>query len=69
MGDLPPERTKLAASFKFTAVDLFVPYQMKDDVKKRVTLKVWGVDFCSMASRAIHIELVNSMSTEGLLKS
>ncbi len=42
MSDLPPERTEPAAPFEFTSVDLFGPYQVKDDVKKRVTLKVWG---------------------------
>lgn len=45
----------------------FGPYQVKDDVKKRVTLKVWGAVFCFMASRAIHVELINSVSTEGFL--
>lgn len=45
MGDLPPETTKPAAPFEFSTVDLFRHYQVKDDVKKRVTLKVWGVAF------------------------
>ncbi|XP_033975580.1 uncharacterized protein LOC117473794 isoform X2 [Trematomus bernacchii] len=67
MGDLPPERTEPAAPFEYTTVDLFGPYQVKDDVKKRVSLKVWGVVFCCMASRAIHTELVNSQSTESFL--
>lgn len=67
MSDLPPERTTPAAPFEFTSVDLFGPYQVRDDVKRRVTLKVWGVVFCCMASRAIHTELVNNLSTEGFL--
>lgn len=67
MGDLPQERTRPAAPFEFTAVDLFGPYQVKDDVRKRVTMKVWGVVFCCMASRAIHTELANTMSTESFL--
>lgn len=40
MGNLPQERTRPAAPFQFTAVDLFGPYQVKDDVRKRVTMKV-----------------------------
>ncbi|XP_068507336.1 uncharacterized protein [Syngnathus scovelli] len=48
MGDLPQERTRPAAPFEFTAVDLFGPYQVKDDVRKRVRLKegdiVWLCD-------------------------
>ncbi|XP_073670277.1 uncharacterized protein [Paramisgurnus dabryanus] len=67
MGNLPQERTRPAAPFEYTAVDLFGPYQVKDDVKKRVTMKVWGIVFCCMASRAIHTELVNTMSTESFL--
>ena len=30
-------------------------------------MKVWGVVFCCMASRALHIDLVNSLSTESFL--
>ena len=63
------KKTRPAAPFEFTTVDLFGPLQVKDDVKKRVTLKVWGVVFCCMASRAIHTEVVNTMSTEGFLMS
>lgn len=58
------ERTEPAAPFKFTTVDLFGPYQVQDDAKKQVRLKVWGVVFCCMASRAIHTELVNSLATK-----
>lgn len=67
MGDLPQERTRPASPFEFTAVDLFGPYQVKDDVRKRVKMKVWGVVFCCMVSRAIHTELANTMSTESFL--
>ena len=69
IGDLPQERTRPTAPFEFTAVDLFGPYQVKDDVRKRVTIKVWEVVFCCMASRAIHTELANTMSTESFLMS
>ncbi|KAI7800929.1 gag-pol fusion polyprotein, partial [Triplophysa rosa] len=64
MGDLPPERTQPALHFEFTAVDLFGPYYVKDDVKKRTSMKVV---FCCMSSRAIHAELANTQSTESLL--
>ncbi|KAK7918663.1 hypothetical protein WMY93_009947 [Mugilogobius chulae] len=67
MGDLPEERSSPAAPFQFTSVDLFGPYHVKDDVKKRVTMKVWGVVFCCMSSRAIHVELASTLSTESFL--
>lgn len=40
---------------------------MKDDIKRRVSMKVWGIIFCCMASRALHIDLVSSMSTDSFL--
>lgn len=67
MGDLPPERSQPAAPFEFTTVDLFGPYRVKDDVKKRASMKVWGVVFCCTSSRAIHAELANAQSTESFL--
>lgn len=67
MGDLPEEKTRPTAPFEFTAIDLFGPYQVRDDNKKRVSMKVWGVVFCCMSSRAIHAELANTLSTESFL--
>lgn len=67
MGNLPEERSSPAAPFQFTSVDLFGPYQVKDDVKRRVSRKVWGVLFCCMASRAIHVELASTLTTESFL--
>lgn len=67
MSDLPPERLGPAAPFEFTAVDLFGPYEVRDEVKKRVRLKVWGIVFSCMASRAIHADIVSDVATEGFL--
>ena len=67
MANLPEERLSPAAPFEFTSVDLFGPYIVKDDVKKRTTMKVWGVVFSCMSSRAIHVELASTLSTESFL--
>lgn len=67
MGDLPKERLSPAAPFQFTSVNLFGPYLVKDDVKKRVSMKVWGVLFCCTSSRTIHVELANTLTTESFL--
>lgn len=67
MGGLPKERSSPAAPFQFTSVDLFGPYHVKDDVKRRRSTKVWGVLFCCMASQAIHVELASALTTESFL--
>lgn len=67
MGNLPLEWSEPAAPFEFTTLDLFGPYVVKDEVKKRVGLKVWGIVFCCMASRAIHTDIVSDQSTKGFL--
>ncbi|XP_077480924.1 uncharacterized protein LOC144092035 [Stigmatopora argus] len=67
MSDLPSERTTPARPFQYATVDLFGPYEVKDEVKKRSGLKVWGLVFCCMASRALHTDVVNDLSSEGFL--
>ena len=67
MSDLPPERTTPAAPFAFTTLDLFGPFEVRDGKRRRVTLKAWGVVFSCMVSRAIHADVVEDQSTEGLL--
>ncbi|KAK5848024.1 hypothetical protein PBY51_005680 [Eleginops maclovinus] len=67
MGDLPLERITPAKPFEYTTVDLFGPCEVKDEVRKKVKLKVWGIVFCCMASRAMHTDVVSDQSTEGFL--
>lgn len=67
MGDLLPEWTTPARPFEYTTVDLFGPYEVKDEVKKKVRLKVGGIVFCCMASRAMHTDVVSDQSTESFL--
>lgn len=61
MADLPPEWVEPAAQFELTTLDLFGPFKVKDEVKKRVIL---NVVFCFMASRAVHVDIVSDQSTE-----
>ncbi|KAI3361784.1 hypothetical protein L3Q82_002121 [Scortum barcoo] len=67
MSDLPSERITPARPFEYTTVDLFGPYEVKDEVRKKVRLKVWGIVFCCMASRALHTDIVSDQSSEGFL--
>ncbi|KAL1247062.1 hypothetical protein QQF64_022438 [Cirrhinus molitorella] len=69
MSELPLERTKPAAPFEFTTLDLFGPYVVKDNVRRRTKMKIWGVMFSCMASRAVHADIVEDLSTAGFLKA
>lgn len=67
MADLPLERLNPAKPFEFTIVDLFGPYEVRDEVKKNTKLKVWGIVFSCMVSRAMHMDLVSDQSSKGFL--
>ena len=45
MGKLPIERLKPAPAWTYTALDLFGPFKIKDEVKKRTTGKAYGIIF------------------------
>ncbi|KAJ8378393.1 hypothetical protein AAFF_G00242810 [Aldrovandia affinis] len=62
MSDLPPERTTPALPFAYTTLDLFGPFEVRDGKRRRVSMKVWGVVFCSMSSRAVHADVVEDQS-------
>ena len=68
MGELPEERTTPAAPFEYTAVDMCGPYEVKDVVKRRASMKVWGIVFSCMVSRAVYADVVESPSVDNFLK-
>ena len=66
MADLPPERLKVfSPPFSVTRVDLFGPFQLKYGRNKKV--KAWGAVFTCATVRAIHLEIVQDLSTESFL--
>lgn len=69
MSDLPPERSQSSNPFQYTTLDLFGPFEIKDAVKRRTGKKVWGIVFCCMASRAVHVDLVDDQSSESFLQA
>ncbi len=65
MADLPPERLRLLCPpFYSTGVDCFGPYHVK--IGRRVE-KRWGVIFKCLTTRAVHIELLNSLDVDAFL--
>ena len=69
MAALPENRLAIAPIFNTTSIDLFGPLLIKDTVKKRVTMKVWGFIATCAATRAIHIDLTDSYSTDSILQT
>jgi hypothetical protein len=66
MADLPPERLKpFSPPFSVTGVDLFGPFYLKYGRNSKV--KSWGALFTCATVRAIHLEIVQDLSTEAFL--
>ncbi|XP_068716940.1 uncharacterized protein [Montipora capricornis] len=66
MSDLPPERLTPSPPFTYTGMDVFGPFYIKEGRKE---LKRWGLIFTCLASRAIHLETLNTMTTDSFLNS
>ena len=66
MADLPQSRTEPAAPFTYTGMDVFGPFIVKDGRKEN---KRYALIFSCMASRAIHLEMLNDMSADCFINS
>ena len=65
MGDLPKCRlSAFTRPFTFVGVDYFGPISVKIGRRNE---KRWGVLFCCMTIRAIHIELAHSLTTDSCI--
>lgn len=67
MGQLPEERRMPSPPWYNTAIDLFGPMKIRDQIKKQTTGKCYGVLFNCMSTRAVHIDLASDYSTEAFL--
>ena len=66
MSDLPEDRMDCCAPFTYCAVDYFGPFIIKEGRKE---LKRYGVLFTCMASRAVHVEIANSLTTDSFINA
>lgn len=70
MADLPPVRvTPYDCPFTAVMCDYFGPIQVRERMSTRRTIqqKRWGCLFTCLATRAVHLELVNSLTTEAFI--
>ncbi|CAB4008321.1 uncharacterized protein LOC110040095, partial [Paramuricea clavata] len=66
MADLPIDRVEPSPPFTYAAVDYFGPWIIKE---KRKELKRYGVLFTCLASRAVHLEIAHSLSTDSFINA
>ncbi|XP_070407549.1 uncharacterized protein [Nothobranchius furzeri] len=66
MANLPSERMETTPPFTYCGMDCFGPYYIKEGRKE---LKRYGLLFTCLCSRAVHIELLDDMSTDAFLNS
>ena len=66
MAELPKERVEPSPPFTYCGVDLFGPWYVKEGRKE---LKRYGLLFTCMASRAIYLEVCNTMETDSFLNA
>lgn len=71
LGDLPAERLQVAPPFTYVGVDVFGPW---DIVTRRTrggvsNSKRWAVMFSCMCSRAVHIEVIEAMSSGSFINA
>lgn len=69
MADLPEDRLKEAPPFSYVGLDVFGPWSV---VTRRTrggsaNSKRWGVLFTCLVSRAIHVELVEEVSSASFI--
>lgn len=64
MADLPKERIEPSPPFTYCGMDCFGPFIVKQGRKE---IKRYGFLFNCMCSRAIHIEMLDDMSTDAFI--
>ena len=66
MADLPEVRVKSAPPFSYVGVDIFGPFVVKEG---RKSVKRYGVLFICLCSKAVHIEVTCSLSTDAFIST
>lgn len=66
MADLPRERMETTPPFTYCGMDCFGPFYVKEG---RRELKHYGLLFTCLCSRAVHIELLDDMTTDAFINA
>nr|XP_055049264.1 uncharacterized protein LOC129434357 [Misgurnus anguillicaudatus] len=66
MGNLPQDRMETTPPFTYTGIDCFGPIHVKEG---RKDVKRYGLLLTCLCSRAIHIEMLDDMTTDAFINS
>ena len=66
MGDLPEDRTETTPPFTYTGIDCFGPIYVKEG---RKDIKRYGLILTCLCSRAIHVEVLDDMTTDAFINA
>lgn len=71
MADLPPERLKTCPSFSYVGLDVFGPWTVTTRRTRggHAQSKRWAILFTCMSSRAVHIEVIESLDTSSCVNA
>lgn len=71
MSDLPQERLNISPPFTYTGVDVFGPWFVTARRTRggEANNKRWAVLFTCLSTRAVHIEVIESMNTSSFIHS
>ena len=71
MSDLPVDRIEQATPFSYVGVDVFGPWQVvsRKTRSSQASAKRWAVLFTCLVIRAVHIEVVDEMSTSAFINA
>ncbi|XP_035988362.1 uncharacterized protein LOC118560918 [Fundulus heteroclitus] len=71
MADLPPERLKTCPPFTYVGLDVFGPWIITTRRTRggQAESKRWAIMFTCMSSRAVHIEVIESLDTSSCINA
>ncbi|XP_043064382.1 uncharacterized protein LOC122320284 [Drosophila ficusphila] len=67
MADLPKDRVNATSTFMVIGLDFCGPFYYKTGVRSKVPVKTYVCVFICFATKAIHLELVQDLSTQAFL--
>ncbi|XP_034385145.1 uncharacterized protein LOC117728451 [Cyclopterus lumpus] len=71
MADLPPERLKICPPFTYVGLDVFGPWSVTTRRTRggHAESKRWAIMFSCMSSRAVHVEIIESLDTSSCINA